>query len=151
MRPVSLLSDSDLNEIDAFHRLCFPGDHFTRDAWEELLPDPRTLVYALRGEEGLLSLLAIYNWENEDDYVKIMTLCTHPAVRQQGFASQLFSQMAKDMAQRGMRLFKAETRVSNLPMQALFQKLGFVRTQRVPRMLTHPTEDGYKYQLLLPA
>lgn len=144
-----LLSPNDIVEIDAFHRLCFPGDHFGLLVWEDLLDDPKTLVYAIRNDAGLAALLAIYNWQGEDDYVKIMSLCVHPDCRRQGLASALLLQMITEMKQQGMQIFKAETRVSNLPMQALFDRLGFVRTLRVEHMMEHPVEDGYKYQLVL--
>lgn len=146
MTQLVMLNAADKEAIDAFHRRCFPGDHFTRKAWEELLPDPRTLVYALRDAQGLVALLAVYNWQGEDDYVKIMTLCTRENCRRQGHASRLLKRMIRDMEQLGMHIFKAETRVSNLAMQSLFERMHFARTVRVADMMAHPTEDGYKYQ-----
>jgi hypothetical protein len=47
----TMLTQKDLAEIDAFHRLCFPTDYFGLKVWEDLLSDPRTLVYAIR--EGM--------------------------------------------------------------------------------------------------
>ena len=111
MNELVKLGITDLEEIDAFHRLCFQADYFTREAWEELLPDPRTLVYVIRKGEWLAALLAVYNWQGQ-----------------------------------GMGLFKAETRVSNLPMQRLFSKMGFERTQRAEKLMERPVEDGFKYQ-----
>ncbi len=110
MNELVKLGITDLEEIDAFHRLCFQADYFTREAWEELLPDPRTLVYAIREGERLLN------------------------------------RMMEDMQGQGMGLFKAETRVSNLPMQRLFSKMGFERTQRAEKLMERPVEDGFKYQ-----
>jgi len=95
----------------------------------------------------LVALLAIYNWQGADDYAKNMTLCVHPACRRQGYASVLLDSMVAEMRQLGMHLFKAETRVSNLAMQALFEKLGYECTLRVERMMENPVEDGYKYEL----
>ena len=111
MNELVKLGITDLEEIDAFHRLCFPTDYFTWEAWEELLPDPRTLVYAIREGKRLAALLAVYNWHGQ-----------------------------------GMGLFKAETRVSNRPMQRLFSNMGFERTQRAEKLMERPVEDGYKYQ-----
>lgn len=141
-----MLTQKDLTEIDAFHRLCFSGDHFGQAVWEDLLSDPKTLVYAMRQEKGLAALLAIYNWQDEDDYVKIMTLSVHPGSRRKGYATVLMDRMHRDMQGLGMHTFKAETWVSNQPMQALFEKQGYKRTLRVDNMMAHPAEDGFKYQ-----
>ena len=111
MNELVRLGITDMEEIDAFHRLCFPTGFFTWEAWEELLPDPRTLVYAIREGKRLAALLAVYNWHGQ-----------------------------------GMGLFKAETRVSNRPMQRLFSNMGFERTQRAEKLMERPVEDGYKYQ-----
>lgn len=47
----TILTQKDLPESDAFHRLCFPTDHFGLEVREDLLSDPRALVYAIR--EGM--------------------------------------------------------------------------------------------------
>ena len=44
----TMLTQKDLAEIDDFHRLCFPSD---LEVWEDLLSDPKALVYAIR--EGM--------------------------------------------------------------------------------------------------
>lgn len=146
MNELVKLGITDMEEIDTFHRLCFPTDYFTWEAWEELLPDPRTLVYAIREGKRLAALLAVYNWQGQDDYVKIMTLCVHPDCRRKGHAKRLLNRILEDMQGQGMGLFKAETRVSNLPMQRLFSNMGFERTLRAEKLMERPVEDGFKYQ-----
>lgn len=95
----------------------------------------------------MAALLAIYNWQGADDYVKNMTLCVHPTCRRRSNARVLLDSMVADMRQLGMYIFKAETLVSNLAIQALFEKLGYGRTLRMERMMENPVEDGYKYEL----
>jgi ribosomal protein S18 acetylase RimI-like enzyme len=95
----------------------------------------------------LAALLAIYNWQGADDYAKNMTLCVHPTCRRRSNARVLLDSMVADMRQLGMHIFKAETRVSNLAIQALFEKQGYKRTLLVERMMEHPLESDYKYEL----
>ena len=139
-----------LNEIDyiyEFDKRCFENDYFSRDIWLELLEDERTIVYIISENEPIKSFLAIYNWKGEDDYVKIMTLGTHPNYRGKGYAQTLMEHMVRQMTKEEMYVYKGETRESNLKMQKLFENLGYEVVKKVERYYDNPVETAYKYSL----
>ncbi|NLY19757.1 MAG: GNAT family N-acetyltransferase [Tissierellia bacterium] len=139
-----------LKEIDSiyeFNKICFENDYFNRDTWLELLDDYRTIVYIISENEFIKSFLAIYNWKDEDDYIKIMTIGTHPDYRGNGYAQKLMEYMIGQMTKEEMYVYKGETRESNLKMQKIFEKLGYEIIRKVEGYYDNPVETAYKYSL----
>ena len=89
----------------------------------------------------------LYNWQGEQDYVKLMHISVHPDYRKQGLGERLMTHAQQEMKELGMGRFRGETRASNLPMQRLFEKMGY-RLDRVEENYYHnPEESAYKYLL----
>lgn len=134
-------------ELMAFDLLAFPSDPFEEEAWNELLADKRTHTFIIREEEQIVSFISVYDWNGEKDYVKIMTIGTHPQKRQQGYASILMQYVIDKFSQEGMYRFLGETRVSNKPMQHVFENFGFKQLRIEKDYYDRPDEDGLKYGL----
>lgn len=147
MNPIVKLNIENLEEICAFDQICFPLEYNSKETWIELLQDERTIVFALREDQQILAHLAIYNWNGENDYIKIMTIGTHPNQRGKGHAHRLMQHIIDEMPKEGMRKFRAETRESNLKMQKVFSDFGYQVTSKIDPCYENPTEAGLKYAL----
>lgn len=145
MTPVRL-TIADYEQILAFDKRCFPSNHWEVADWKELLLDPKTFVYAMKDKTHIVAFLALYDWGDEADYIKIMTLATHPDFRRQGLSRALLQYMLYQFPDKS-KVFKAETRLSNHAMQALFREYGFEITERIADYYDRPTEDALKVVL----
>lgn len=133
--------------IKAFNKLCFPTDHWKDEDWDDLLADERATYYALMDGDKLVGDVFTYNWQGENDYVKIMNLAVHPDYRRQGLARRLLDLAAEEMAQTGMKRCCAETRASNAAMQRVFDARGYRLDRIEENCYENPREAGYKYVL----
>lgn len=52
------------------------------------------------------------------------------------------------MKSQGFQDFRGETRISNLPMQKVFEQQGFDRKHVMESYYDHPTEDAYRYEVI---
>ena len=76
-----------------------------------------------------------------------MHISVHPDYRKQGLGERLMTHAQQEMKELGMGRFRGETRASNLPMQRLFEKMGY-QLDRVEENYYHnPEESAYKYLL----
>ena len=149
MYTLTQLHSEDLNAIIAFDQLCFPVDFWKEEDWKSLLSDKRATYYALLHHDTLIADVFIYNWQGENDYVKIMNIAVHPQYRKQGLAHQLLGHVSEEMAKAGMKRFCGETRSSNTEMHSVFEGCGY-RLNRVEEYYYHhPDESAYKYVLQL--
>ena len=112
----------------------------------ELLEDTRTMVYAIKENDIIKAHLAIYNWKDEKDYIKIMTIGTHSEHRNKGYAHKLMQHAIDEMMKENMFLFKGETRASNFKMQKVFENFGYIITSK-DDFYDKPREPAYKYSL----
>lgn len=98
---------SQAETIIRFNRKCFLTDLWKPEDWRELLADPRAIYYgAVDMDTGALAgNLFIYNWQGEQDYIKIMNLGVHPDYRGQGLAHRLLTHAAREMTALGMKRF----------------------------------------------
>ena len=146
---IGILNKDRAAEMIAFHHLCFPTDAWKDEDWEDLLSDPRAVYYALLDGDRIVGNVFIYNWQGENDYVKIMNLSVHPAYRGKGYAHRLLNHVTEQMRPLGMKRFCAETRASNKPMQKVFDDCGYRFRKEEDVGFFNPKENGYKYELKL--
>lgn len=147
MEKIVRLTIKDLDDFLEFQTICFPGDYIKREDWSELLEDEKTFVFAIKEHEDIKAHIAIYNWKGEDDYIKIMTIGTHPDHRNKGYAHMLMQYIIDEMLKDDMHIFKAETRQSNINMQKVFKDFGYKIINKVEGYYDNPTETAYKYSL----
>lgn len=139
-----------LEDLDDFFKalvVCFPGDIIDQQVWYDLFNDSRSFVYAIKSEEDIKASIAFYNWQCQDDYVKIISIGTHPDYRRQGYAHKLMDYALDKIQAEGMTIFRGETRKSNLKMQKIFEDYGYEIFDKVENYYDNPSETAYKYSL----
>lgn len=139
------LNKDNLDIILDLEAVCFPGEGWKKEDWEDLLTDERATYYALMDGERLAGSTFTYNWKGERDYVKIMNIAVHPDYRKQGLAHKLMELVHEEMQTSGLNRICAETRASNKAMQKVFDDCGYKRTSVVENGYDNPQEDEYKY------
>lgn len=147
MEDIVRLTINDLDEFLRFEAVCFPDDRIKREDWRELLEDKKTFVFAIKENDLIKAHIAIYNWKGEHDYIKIMTIGTHPEQRNKGYAHILMQYIIDEMLKDDMHIFKAETRETNLKMQKVFEDFAYKNINKVEEYYDNPTETAYKYSL----
>lgn len=142
---------SQAETIIRFNRKCFLTDLWKPEDWRELLADPRAIYYgAVDTDTGALAgNLFIYNWQGEQDYIKIMNLGVHPDYRGQGLAHRLLTYAAREMTALGMKRFCGETRASNQAMRKVFEACGYRLERTEAGYYADPEESACKYVLCL--
>lgn len=146
MDQIVKLELKDLNQFLKAENNCFSDDDINREIWVELLEDKRTIVYAIKENDIIKAHLAIYNWKDEKDYIKIMTIGSQSEHRNKGYAHKLMQHAIEEMMKENMFLFKGETRASNYKMQKLFENFGYKITSK-DDFYDKPREPAYKYSL----
>ena len=147
MEDIVRMTLKDLDDFLKSLTICFPDDNIKREDWIELLKDEKTFVYAIKENEVIKANIAIYNWKGENDYIKIMTIGTHPNYRNRGYAHLLMQYVIDEMREDNMHIFKGETRESNLKMQKVFEDFGYKIINKVEEYYDNPIETAYKYSL----
>jgi len=147
MERIAKMTLKDLDDFLKSLTIYFPDDNIKREDWIELLKDERTSVYAIKENEVIKANIAIYNWKGEDNYIKIMTIGTHPNYRNRGYAHLLMQHVIDEMLEDDMHIFKGETRESNLKMQKVFEDFGYKIINKVEGYYDNPIETAYKYSL----
>ncbi len=144
---IGILGCESEAELIEFNKLCFPTDAWKEEDWHELLSDPRSVYYALLDGDKLVGNVFVYNWQGEDDYVKIMNLSVHSDCRGNGLAHRLLDHVTAEMSKLGMKRFCGETRAMNSAMQKVFEDCGY-RLDRIEEgYFDNPPESAYKYVL----
>ena len=150
MYTIKRLGIENLDAILELENLCFSAaDRWKPADWKELLEDDRAVYYAMTDGERQIGNVFIYNWQGENDYVKIMNVAIHPDYRKQGVAHLLMNHVTDEMQNIGMLRFCGETRSSNKAMQKVFEDCGY-KVNRVEEGYFHdPEESAWKYVLQL--
>lgn len=147
MVQIQKLGAERMKDIVAFDQLCFPDDFWKQEDWENLLRDERALYYALLDSDRIVGDVFLYNWKGEKEYVKLMNIAVHPDYRKQGLGERLLNCVEEQMKELGMGCCRGETRASNLPMQRLFEKMGYRLDRIEENYYQNPDESAYKYVL----
>ncbi len=147
MESIVRLTLKDLDDIYNFEIICFPNDYTKLDDWIELLEDERTFVFAFKENNIIKANISIYNWKGKNNYIKIMSIGTHPDYRNKGYAHMLMQYIIDEMLKDDMHIFKAETRESNIKMQKVFKDFGFKVIKKEEEYYDNPIETAYKYSL----
>ncbi len=147
MENIVRLTIKDLDDFLKSMAICFPDDYIKREDWIELLEDEKTFVFAIKENNIIKAYIAIYNWKGENDYIKIMSIGTHPDHRNIGYSHILMQYIIDEMLKDDMHIFKGETRESNIKMQKVFEDFGYKIISKVEGYYDNPSETAYKYSL----
>lgn len=148
-KSIRILGPESEEDLIAFEHRCFLTDHWKKEDWRELLSDPRAVYYAMFDGERLVGNVFIYDWQGENDYIKIMSLAVHPDSRGRGLARELLRHVRTAAEKPGIRRVCAETRASNAAMQRVFDACSYRLSKIEEGLFDDPPESGYKYVLTL--
>ena len=147
MTGITRLGTKDREEIDRIENICFPEYDSKEETWMDLLEEERTFAFAIKEKTFIKAYISIYNWKGEHDYIKIMSICTHPDHRNKGYGKKLMQYVIDEMLKDDMHVFKGETRASNTNMQKMFTDFGYGLVESVEGYYDQPDETAYKYVL----
>lgn len=143
------LSKADRFELEKLDKKYFGNSHWEEEIWNQVFDDlNRNIIYAIKEQNKVLAFLMIYNWGKEKNYVKLTNIAVSEENRNKSLAKLLISKMMDEMHSLNMHDFRGETRISNFPMQKIFETFGFKRTEVLKDYYDYPTEDAYRYVLL---
>ncbi|EQB87754.1 ribosomal protein S18 acetylase RimI-like enzyme [Clostridium punense] len=138
----------DKNELLELDKECFGVGCWDNELWQSILEDlEHNIIYLVKQNTELIAYLMIYNWGKERNYVKITNMGTKSSFRGQKLAHKLFETMLSEMKKEGMRDFRGETRVTNYPMQKVFNDFDFKNVETLEGYYDNPTEDALRYHL----
>ena len=72
----------------------------------------------------------------------MMNVAVTAGFRRRGIAEQLVNALVAELKAMGSHSLTLEVRASNVPAQALYEKLGFTQVGRRPRYYQNPREDA---------
>ena len=112
------IGPSDLEEVLAFYRKCYPGNWF----------DPRMLetrmYFGIRDGGGLASLAGVHVYSAEYGVAALGNIATDPARRNRGFGRRVTARLCMELLGR-VRIIGLNVKADNLPAIACYRGLGF--------------------------
>jgi [ribosomal protein S18]-alanine N-acetyltransferase len=145
--PISQMTEHDLLEVVEIEE----SSGLSRWGWEayygELARPGETIMLVARptvevqGAAGVRILGFIAARLTGDD-LHINNMAVREGWRKGGIGAALLFSALEEGERRGAQRSFLEVRTSNLPAQALYQKLGFRESGRRPRYYAQPTEDA---------
>ncbi|MCS6874957.1 MAG: ribosomal protein S18-alanine N-acetyltransferase [Pyrinomonadaceae bacterium] len=131
-----------LDEIHRANQICFKrGESYSRKIFQYLLSSPKVLGYcAFTCDSKIVAF--IFATLEDDGTGHISTIGVLPEHRKRGLARSLILHVEKMLVKKGVITVRLEVRVSNLPAQNLYEKLGYRTVQRLPNYY-NDGEDGF--------
>jgi ribosomal protein S18 acetylase RimI-like enzyme len=130
-------NDADRPSLAALEAASFTQDRIAPRSWRRLLQRPSALVLvACLGERVAGALVLLFRRGSR--IARVYSLAVAATDRGRGLARLLLNRAIRASAARGCRAVRLETRLDNVPAQALFGREGFAVTGRTERYY----EDG---------
>ncbi len=129
---ISLLKQSDIDEVLTLEKLCFPEDPWSRLSFENEVDNPLSVFFVARDEEtgaimGYGGIWLMY------DVADITNIAVHPDYRREGIGKELLQLLIRIAREKKMTAITLEVRESNLPAQKLYESAGFLYCGRRKR------------------
>lgn len=130
VRPLTI---SQLDECWRLDQRCFvDGEAYSRDTFEYLLTAPESVSYRVVTQGGLMAGFVIGLIE-PDHTGHVTTVGVAPEHRRRHLANRLMTQIEEGFRRRSVRIVRLEVRSLNIAAQKLYESLGYVVTQRLPK------------------
>lgn len=132
------IQDSDVSQVAALEAVCF------HDPWSEKsiageLTNPLSCWIVAQEAEQIVGYVGSQTVLDESD---MMNIAVSPAYRRQGIAEKLVQTLIDALRARGSHTLTLEVRASNVPAQALYEKLGFQQIGLRKNYYRNPKEDA---------
>jgi ribosomal-protein-alanine N-acetyltransferase len=130
VRPLTI---TQLDECWRLDQRCFvDGEAYSRDTFEYLLTAPESVSYRAVTQGGLM-VGFIIGLVEPDRTGHVTTVGVSPEHRRRRIAHRLMEKVEDGFRRRDVRIVRLEVRSINTGAQQLYQNLGYVVTQRLPR------------------
>jgi len=129
----------DLRQVIEIDRSSFSLPWPERSFRFEITENPAARCWVTEQGGGVVCFLVL--WLIMDE-AHIATLATRAEQRRNGFATTLMAYALKDVAGQGAQRAYLEVRAGNLIAQEMYQKMGFIETDRRPRYYKDNGEDA---------
>ncbi|MGB8509627.1 MAG: ribosomal protein S18-alanine N-acetyltransferase [Pyrinomonadaceae bacterium] len=130
VRPMTV---AHLDECWRLDQRCFiDGEAYSRDTFEYLLSSSDSVSYRVVTSDGVM-VGFIVGLIEPDFTGHITTVGVAPEHRRRGIARRMMSKVEDGFRRRHVRIVRLEVRSINNGAQELYDKLGYVVTQRLPR------------------
>ena len=133
------MNDNHVAQIAQLEKLCFSDPWSESSISSELKNELAYWLVALEGET-VAGYIGSQTVMGETD---MMNIAIHPDYRRRGIAETLVNSLVDALKAQGSHCLTLEVRASNLPAQALYEKLGFALLGKRPRYYHNPREDAY--------
>ena len=136
------LTVKNLKEVLQLNLRCFKaGENYTKGVFEHLLSIPNGLSYQITCEDGQM-VAFLFLATDETGIAHITTIGVAPEHRRRGLAIRLLDHAEEALRRRKIYTVFLEVRVSNLAARNLYNRYGYLVTQRVAKYYTNG-EDCY--------
>ncbi len=146
---IELAKISDIDAIVALENRAFPFPWSRNILLAEIDGEPFSYVYVARliNDGGIPNNIIGYHffWLVADE-VHVLNIAVDPDYRGCGLGKTLMDFAADFGRERGAQTILLEVRVSNMPAQALYRKLGFQQVGLRKKYYANNKEDAYAMQ-----
>jgi [ribosomal protein S18]-alanine N-acetyltransferase len=130
VRPLTV---TQLDECWRLDQRCFvDGEAYSRDTFEYLLTAPESVSYRAVTQGGAM-VGFIIGLVEPDHTGHVTTVGVAPEHRRRRIAQRLMEKVEDGFRRRDVRIVRLEVRSINVGAQQLYQNLGYIVTQRLPR------------------
>ncbi|RLF16495.1 MAG: ribosomal-protein-alanine N-acetyltransferase [Thermoprotei archaeon] len=120
---------SDIPEIYQIEKLSFK-DPYPPSLLETLaILSNDTFIVAEYDKHVVGYVIGTLRW---DVVGHIINIAIHPDFRRKGIGEVLMKEVMKALKKKGATMFRLEVRISNIPAQCLYEKLGFRKVGVIP-------------------
>ncbi|GIU81479.1 MAG: ribosomal-protein-alanine N-acetyltransferase [Acidobacteria bacterium] len=131
-----------IDEIYKVHQKCFKREErYSKSIFNHLLSSPTAIGYCVFTSDDKI-VGSIFVTLEENGVGHISTIGILPEHRRRGLAQRLLSHVEEMLKEKGLTIIRLEVRVSNIPAQNLYRKLGFAIVQRLAGYYSDG-EDGF--------
>ena len=132
------MTAAHVEQIAALEKQYFSAPWDARSVSSELTNDLALWLVALDGNT-VAGYIGSQTVLGETD---MMNVAVHPDYLRRGIGQALVTELIARLKAIGSHCLTLEVRVSNLPAQAMYEKLGFVTVGRRPNYYRNPREDA---------
>ena len=151
---LTLARKTDINEIESIEQRAYPFPWTRKVLLDEIEGEAFSYVYVARlvSESGQPGKIIGYHffWRVSDE-IHILNIAVDPEYQGYGLGTHLMRFALNFGKERGATCALLEVRVSNVPAQQLYAKLGFRRIGLRKRYYSDNKEDAYVMKLQIGA
>lgn len=133
-----LMKPQHVEQVAQLEKMCF-ADPWSENSVRSELDNPLSAWIVAMDRNRVAGYVGSQSVLGEAD---MMNIAVAPDYRRQGIAEELISALTAELKQRDVHCITLEVRASNLPANALYNKLGFCQVGRRPNYYSKPKEDA---------